>query len=210
MEITATKRGSQTKGERKTRLKQGYVPAAIYGKGLDPVSIEVSAKSVADVLLAESGMNTIIDLSVTGDKHKHTVMIDNLERDPITRGFRNVGFHQVKKGDKVTAQVRIHLIGTPRDVAVNGALLEQVVETITVHAQPTDLPPHIDVDVSNMKIGDVVRTGDLPRSAGVEFAQGDDVVIASVHVSTVAKSVEESSEAAGEPSAAAVTAATTE
>lgn len=210
MDITATKRGAQTKGERKTRLKQGYVPAAIYGKGLDPVSIEVSAKSVANVLLAESGMNTIIGLNVTGDKHKHTVMIDNLERDPITRAFRNVGFHQVKKGDKVTAQVRIQLVGTPRDVAVNGALLEQIVETITVHAQPTDLPPQISVDVSNMKIGDVLRTGDLPHNKGVEFAQGDDVVIASVHVSTVAKSVEDSSEAAAEATTSDTAAAAAE
>jgi ribosomal protein bL25 (Ctc-form) len=137
MNITATKREGQTKGERKKRLRQGFIPAAIYGKGLTPLSVEVSAKSIAGVLMAESGLNTVIDLTITGDKATHSVIIDNLERDPLTRGFRNVGFHQVRKGDKVTAQIPIQLVGTPRDVTINGALLEQILDTITVHAQPT-------------------------------------------------------------------------
>ncbi len=195
MNITATKREGQTKGERKKRLRQGFVPGAVYGKGLTPLPIEVSAKSVADVLLAESGMNTVIDLTITGDAAPHSVLIDNLERDPITRGFLNVGFHQVKKGDKVTAQIPIQLIGTPPDVTLNGALLEQTLENITVHAQPADLPPHLDVDVSQMKVGDVLRVADLPHNPKVEFTQAEDAAIASVHVSTTAQQVEEAEEA---------------
>jgi large subunit ribosomal protein L25 len=195
MNITATKREGQTKGERKKRLRQGFIPAAIYGKGLTPLSVEVSAKSIAGVLMAESGLNTVIDLTITGDKATHSVIIDNLERDPLTRGFRNVGFHQVRKGDKVTAQIPIQLVGTPRDVTINGALLEQILDTITVHAQPTDLPVHLDVDVSGMKTGDVLRVADLPHNPKVEFVQTEDVPIASLHVSTTAQQVEDADSA---------------
>ena len=106
MNITAIKRGSQTKGERKQRMRQGFIPGSIYGKGLEPVNVEVSTKSIAEVLTAETGLNTIIALTIQGDAKPHTVLVDNLERNPITRSFVSVGFHQVKKGDKVTAQDR--------------------------------------------------------------------------------------------------------
>ncbi len=210
MNITVTKREGQTKGERKKRLRQGFVPGAVYGKGITPFPIEVNAKSVAEVLMAESGLNTIIDLTVTGDSATHTVLIDNLERDPLTRGFRSVGFHQVKKGDKVTAQIPIQLVGTPRDVTVNGALLEQILETITVHAEPTNLPPHLDVDVSRMTIGDVIRVADLPHNPKLDFVLAEDAAIASLHVSTTAQQVEEADEAAAETLEAAGSDAVTE
>ncbi len=191
MDITVTKREALTKGQRKQRMRQGYVPASVYGRGLEPLSVEVHAKSVADVLQAASGMNTLINLKVEGDPKAHTVLIDSLERDPITRGFRNVGFHQVKKGDKVTAQIPIQLIGMPRDVEISDALLDQLLESITVHADPTDLPPHLDVDVSQMKVGETLRVADLPHNPKLEFSTGEDIAIVAVHYSTTAQAVEE-------------------
>lgn len=191
MNITVTKREALTKGQRKQRLRQGLIPASVYGRGLEPQSVEIDAKSVAQVLLSESGMNTIINLTVEGDPKPHTVLIDSLERDPLTRGFRNVGFHQVKKGDKVTAQIPIQLIGTPADVATNVALLDQQLESITVHADPAKLPPHLDVDVSSLKAGDSLRVADLPHNPDIEFSTGEDVVIVMVQYSTTAQAAEE-------------------
>ena len=191
MDITVTPRPKRTKGERSRRLRQGFVPGAIYGRGVEPALVEVPAKAIAQVLQAETGLNTIINLTVQGDAKKHTVLIDNLERDRITRGFLNVGFHQVKKGDKVHAQIPINLIGTPADVALNGALLEQTLETIEVHAQPADLPAHLDVDVSHLKIGDVLRVADLKHDTKVEFTTSEEAAIASVHVSRTAQQADE-------------------
>ena len=195
MNITATKRGPQTKGERKKRIRQGFIPGSIYGKGLEPVDIEVSARSIAGILTAETGLNTIIDLSVAGDKKNHSVLVDRLERNPITRNFLAIGFHQVKKGDKVTAQIPIVLNGVPNDVAVNDALLEQTMEMISVHAEPANLPAHLDVDVSSMKVGDVLRVSDLPHNPKLEFTTSEDTPIASVHYSKTAQAVEEADEA---------------
>jgi large subunit ribosomal protein L25 len=198
MNITVTKRGSQSKGERKKRLRQGFVPGSIYGKGLTPVTIEVPVKAIADVLMAASGLNTVIDLTIEGNSKKHTVLVDNLTRDPITRGFINVGLHQIKKGDKVTAHIPIQLIGEPSDVTLNGALLEQILESIAVLAQPADLPPHLEVDVSQLKIGDVLRVADLPHNSKFEYASPEDQAIASVHVSRIAQDVAATEAAATE------------
>lgn len=195
MNITATKRGPQTKGERKKRIRQGFIPGSIYGKGLEPVNVEVPSKSIAAILSAETGLNTIIDLAVGGDAKPHSVLVDRLERNPITRNFVAIGFHQVKKGDKVTAQIPIQLIGEPADVRDNDALLEHTMEMITVHAEPADLPAHLDVDVSGLKVGDVLRVSDLPHNPKLEFTTPEDTTIAAVHYSRTAQAVEEADEA---------------
>lgn len=201
MQLTVTKRAKQTKAERSKRLRQGFVPGAVYGKGLEPFLVEVSARGIADVLIAETGMNTMIDLSVDGDTATHSVLIDNLERNPVTRGFISVGFHQVRRGDKVTAQVPVQLIGIPSDVTLNDALLDHLLESITVHAEPGDLPAHLDVDVSQMKIGDVLSVADLPHNPKLEFMAGEEVAIAAVHRSKTAQDVEQADEAAAEAAA---------
>lgn len=196
MNITATKRDRLSKGQRKQRLRQGFVPGAVYGKGIEPFLVEVPARAIADVLLADTGLNTMIALSVDGERKTHSVLIDNLERDPLTRGFASVGFHQVRKGDKVTAQIPIQLVGTPPDVTLNDALLEQTLDHITVHAEPSHLPPHLDVDVSHLKIGDVLHVSDLPHNPKLEFTSAEDIVIASLHTSRIAQDVEAADEAA--------------
>ncbi len=198
MNITAIKRGSQTKGERKKRIRQGFIPGAIYGKGLEPVNVEVPVKSIADVLTAETGLNTIIDLTIEGDATPHSVLVDNLERNPITRSFVSVGFHQVKKGDKVTAQIPIQLIGEPASVGTGEAVLEHTLEAITVHAEPANLPPHLDVDVSHLSPGDVLHVSDLPHNPTLEFTTGEETAIAAVHYSRTAQAVEEADVAAAE------------
>ena len=191
MNITAIKRGPQTKGERKIRMRQGFIPGSIYGKGLEPVNIEVNTRAIAEVLTAETGLNTVIDLMVEGDALPHSVLVDHLERNPITRSFMSVGFHQVKKGDKVTAQVPIQLIGEPPTVATGEAVLEQTLEAISVHAEPANLPAHLDVDISHMNPGDVLHVSDLPHNSKLEFTSGEETAIAALHYSRTAQAVEE-------------------
>lgn len=207
MNITANKRGPQTKGERKQRIRQGFIPGSIYGKGLEPLDVEVPSKAIAAILSAETGLNTIIDLSITGDTQTHSVLVDNLERNPITRNFVAIGFHQVKKGDKVTAQIPIVLSGHPDGVDTGVLVIEQAMEAITVHAQPADLIAHLDVDVSKMQPGDVLRVSDLPHNPTIEFTSAEDAAIVSLHYSRTAAEVEETlvEDAAGEIPVSALT-----
>ena len=203
MNITVTKRSPQSKGERKKSMKLGLIPGSVYGKGLEPVSVDVPARALVAVLTAGTGINTIINLTIEGDKAKHSVMLDNLERNPITRGFVSVGFHQVKKGDKVTAQIPIHLIGSPASVATGEGVLEHTLETITVHAKPADLPEHLDVDISQLNVGDVLHVSDLPHNAKIEFATAETTSIVALHYSRTATATEESDAATDAVPAAA-------
>lgn len=198
MNITVLKRGHQTKGERKQRIKQGYIPGSIYGKGLTPVDVEVPTRAIAQVLTAATALNTVLDLTIEGETQPHSVLVDNLQRNAITRAFESVGFHQVRKGDKVTAQVPIQLIGEPASVGTGEAVLEQTSETITVHALPGDLPAHLDVDVSGLNPGDVLHVSDLPHNAKLEFTSGEETAIAALHYSRTAAAVDEADTAVAE------------
>ena len=192
MDITVLPRPQRSKGARHHRLRQGQIPAAVYGRGMETLLVEVPAKSVAAVLTAETGLNTVLRLTVRGEASPRSVLIDNLERHPITKNFLNVGFHQVQQGEKVHAQLPIVLVGTPHDVALNGALLEQTLNSIEVTAEPQHLISHVDVDVSQLNIGDVIRVADLPHNPQVTFTTHEDVSIVAVHISTTARQVEES------------------
>lgn len=209
MNITAIKRGPQTKGERKQRIRQGFIPGSIYGKGLEPMDVEVPSKAIAAILSAETGLNTVIDLTVTGDTKTHSVLVDRLDRNPITRNFIAIGFHQVKKGDKVTAQIPIVLVGHPDGVDTGVLVIEQALEAITVHAKPADLVAHLDVDISHMQPGDVLRVSDLPHKRALAFSGAEDQAIVSLHYSRTAEAIEEiqAEEAAGAASEAALTGA---
>jgi large subunit ribosomal protein L25 len=190
MDITVNPRPTQSKGVRNRRLREGYVPGSMYGRTLKPMNVEVPARTISEILLSDAGLNTVLKVSVEGHARTHTVVVDNLERDPITRGYINIGLHQVAKGDKVHAQIPLVLQGTPADVALRGALLDQTLGFVDVSAQPTHLPSQIEVDVSGMAIGDVLRVSDLAALPHVDITTSEDVVVASVHVSSTAREVE--------------------
>ena len=81
--------------------------------------------------------------------------------------------------------------GHPDGVDTGVLVLEQALETITVHAQPADLPAHLDVDVSKMQPSDVLHLADLPHNPALEFTGAEDLAIASLHYSRTAEAVEE-------------------
>ncbi|HEX5323066.1 MAG TPA: 50S ribosomal protein L25 [Capsulimonadaceae bacterium] len=196
--IEAKRREKQSKGEVKRLRRQGRVPGAVFGRGIEPYLVEITTRQLVQVLGSESGLNTMIDLSVEGKKS--SVMISELERDPITRGFLHVGFHHVSRTEKIHTHVPIRLTGEPEPVKTKEAVMDQSLERLEVRALPGDLPPYIEVDVSELTIGSVLRVADVPKNDKLEIHTPEDTPIATVHVPRAA--VVEPSEAAAEAEAA--------
>src|SRR5579883_2527207 len=194
--IEAKRREKQSKGEVKRLRRQGRIPGAVFGRGVDPYLVDVSVRHLVQVLGSESGLNTMIDLTVDGKKS--SVMISELERDPITRGFLHVGFHTVSRTEKIHTHVPLRLTGEPEPVRTNEAVLEQALESLDVRALPGDLPPYIEVDTSEMAIGSVLRVADVPHEDKIEILTSEDTAIASVHVARTAQP--ETAEAVGDAS----------
>lgn len=168
-------------GKKVARLRrQGLTPANIYGHGIDSKAVQVPTPELLR-LLKETSRNAIIDLSVGGEPGSRPVMIRSVQRDPVTHQILHVDFYQVSLKEKMRAEVPVHLVGESPAVTDLGGIQLQEVETLTVHALPTDIPPAIEVDVSGLtELEQSLHVGQLPKSERYEILADPDVVIVKV------------------------------
>ena len=183
-----------TKGERNRLRRMGHIPAAVFGKGMDPVLVTVEAKALAKVLLSDAGKNTLIDLSL-GDS-RHLVRLAEVEMDPIHRTFLHVGLHKMAVGEATKATIPVLVVGEPEDVRLGQAMLEPGAGSLEVKCLPEDMIAHLDLDVSDMHIGDVRFASDLKLPPRMELLSPPDTALVSLH--TLASHVEEFSETGAE------------
>ena len=171
------------KSETKQLRREGGVPATVYGKGIEPVSLAVNALDMAGILKTEGGRLSLIDLKVDGKTQKaHPVMIQEIQRDPITYQILHIDFHRISMNEPVHASVPIVLRGEAPGIK-QGGILEQMTRELEMKALPDHVPSHIDVDVSHLELGQHISVGDLivPEDAEVLGPQPD-IVVASVRL----------------------------
>ena len=195
------------KGSRKVRAG-GRIPAVIYGRHNPPQSLELDAKEF-DLLVHKAHSEIIlVDLTVTGDdKPARLAIVQDVQHHPLSGATLHVDFHEVKPDEQVTIEVPVESVGTPDGVKNSGGTLEHVRFRLKVRCLPGDLPDHIDVDVSAMKVGQTLHIGEITPPAGVELL-GDK----KIPVFAVAAPLAPDTDAAATPAegAAAATAATGE
>jgi large subunit ribosomal protein L25 len=167
------------------------VPAIVYGKGTEPVSIAVDAHDLHVVLHTEAGANALINLEIEGGATLLT-MARVIERHPFRNEYRHIDFVTVSLDEIVTAEVAIHFEGTPIGV-VNGGVFSPQRTHVVIEALPTAIPSAIVLDVSDVEIGDSLRIADLPVIEGVTYAEDPEAVVMSV-TTLAAEVVEEPEE----------------
>jgi large subunit ribosomal protein L25 len=138
----------------------GRVPAVIYGGGMPSVPISVDDLAVREVLKQDAGENTIFLLKLKGTKEERQAMIKELQVDPISGKFIHLDFIRVTAGHKLNVSIRIDLIGDCVGVR-NGGRIDFASRDLAVEVLPRDMFDHIDIDVADMEIGDVVTVADL-------------------------------------------------
>jgi len=183
-----SERGSRPAG----RLRRaGRVPAVVYGLGNEPLTVTVSSRELSHILAGEAGANTLINLKLDGDTM--LTLARQIQRHPTKGELVHVDFIRIRRDVAVTADVPLHLTGEPIGVR-DGGLLEQAVFTITVEAMPGNIPVALELDVSQLSIGDQRRGSDVAIPPGVTAHLDPDTVVA--HVAAPRVVVEEEAEAA--------------
>jgi large subunit ribosomal protein L25 len=160
----------------------GKIPAVLYGPGHEPVAVEVDPKQITRILYSESGHNTIFDIEVTGTPATKAMIVD-WQREPIKDQLIHIDFKRIALDKVLKVSVRVKLLGTPIGVKTEGGILDQVLREVEIECLPTDIPSHIDVDVSGMKMHDVLRVSGLPHSDKIKFLDSEDATVA--HVITI-------------------------
>ena len=186
MEITlnAEVRSDRGKNIARRLRRDGRIPAVVYGQGgaaagAGSVAVSVEPDEVSRVLHSEAGANTLIGLSV-GGADADNVLIKDFQVDPVSHRLLHVDFYRVAMDKVVTVTVRIELTGEAEGVKVQGGLIDFVQREVAVACLPTEIPEHILVDVSPLKIGQGIRLKDLVEGAAWQPVSDPETLI--VHV----------------------------
>ena len=148
-------------GSRHTRRlrSQGLIPGVLYGKG-HARPIVVPERELRAAMTGTSGLHAILDVVIEGQTTVHPSILAEYQQDPIRGTISHIDLREVRLDQPIHATVVVHLIGEPAGVKLGG-MLSLVAREIQVEALPADVPEHIDVDVSHMDIGDVLRLADV-------------------------------------------------
>jgi large subunit ribosomal protein L25 len=163
----------------------GKVPAVVYGAGKDAVSVAVDPRQVKAILYSKTGHNTIFDLALEGEKTK--AMIVDWQYEPIKGSLLHIDLKRIAMDKKLTVQVPIVLKGEAAGVKNEGGILEQILREVELECLPADIPASIEVDVSELVLGKVVRVSDLSHSDKIKFLTDENQPVA--HVTTVKEEV---------------------
>ena len=174
--------------------KSGKVPGVLYGHGVEPLPLAVGARDLRAALTSDSGLNALISLDVGGERH--LAMARQLQRHPVRRTVDHIDFVIVRRDEIVSAEVPVHLVGEAQEVERADGLVEQQVFTLLVNAKPGDIPNAIEVDISELSIGEVIRASDLKLPAGVTTDVDPEEPVVAGQASRVAAEVEEDEAAA--------------
>jgi large subunit ribosomal protein L25 len=139
---------------------EGRVPAVVYGGDKPSVPISVDELAVKEILKQEAGENTIFLLKLKGTKEERRAMIKELQVDPISGRFVHIDFIRVTAGHKLNVTIRIDLMGDCIGVR-HGGRIDFISRELAVEVLPRHMFDHIDVDMTDMEIGDVVTVADL-------------------------------------------------
>ena len=163
-------RNKTGKGVCRQLRRDGLLPAIVYGRGMDPVSVTINPKEFAAATAGEGGQNNLIILKGGGSLDGNTVIVADVNRDPLKGIVRHVDLHKINLTEKIRVNVPLNLVGTAAGVK-EGGLLDFAMHAIEVECLPTQIPEHIDVDVTALTIGHSIHVGDLKLPAGIKVLE---------------------------------------
>jgi len=197
--VEAKPRQTGGKNDARRLRKNGLIPGVVYGAGQQSQPVAVDPKQMLRILHSESGHNSIFDLSVDGSSAK--VMIVDWQFEPIKSSLLHVDLKRIAMDKALRVKVPLTLKGEAPGVKVQGGILEQILREVEIECLPADIPGHLDVDVSNLNFGEVIRVSNLPHDPRIKFITDENQPVA--HVVAVKEVVEAAPAVEGAEAAAA-------
>jgi large subunit ribosomal protein L25 len=177
LKLQATRRDETGKGAARRSRAAGRVPAVLYGRGMDPVSLEVDRRDFVTALKTDAGMNVLLDIEVDGTNT--LALTRELQRDPVRGTLLHADFVKVDRTQAIEVEVPVHVVGEAPG-AKEGGVLENPLFSVHVRTLPGNVPEAVEADVSELNIGESLRVADLRAPADVEILNDPETVVASI------------------------------
>ena len=185
--VVATPReGKFNKNAARRVRAAGGIPAVVYGAGQAAVAVTVDPRVITRILHSDSGHNTIFDLDVTGAPTVKAMIVD-WQHEPIKGALLHIDLKRIAMDKAMRVSVPIQLIGVPVGVKTQGGILEHVLREVEIECLPSNIPGHLDVDVSGLEINQAVHVSDLPHSGSIKFLDDEGLTVA--HVAMIKEEV---------------------
>jgi large subunit ribosomal protein L25 len=197
--LEAQPRTPGTKNDARRVRRQGKVPAVVYGAGKQALPVSVDPRQVSRILHSKTGHNTVFDLALDGERSK--AMIVDWQYEPIKGALLHIDVKRIAMDQKLKVNVPITLTGEPAGVKQQGGILEQIFREVEVECLPNDIPNSVELNVSELVFGMVLRVSDLPKNDKVKYLTDHDQPVA--HIISVKEEEAPTADAvAGEAAAA--------
>ncbi len=180
--LEAQIRENKGKGKVKAIRDDGFTPAVIYGEGKESFAIQVSSRELIQLVHRHRLENAIINLKIKDDKKakSRACLVKEIQHDPVHGNIVHVDFNEISLTKEIKINVPVVAKGEAVGVKQEGGSLEFVMWEIEVECLPTAIPAEIEVDVTNLKMGDAIHIKDIKLPAGVKPLSDPDSTV--VHV----------------------------
>src|SRR4051794_1979611 len=181
--IKAETRTEFGKGAARRIRRADKVPAVIYGHGNDPMHVSLPGHETM-MALKHGGSNALLYIDLAGKTH--LALTKQIQADPIKGFLEHIDFIEVKKGEKVTVEVVVHVTGETKAEAMSVTELN----TVTVEAEATNIPEYVEVSVEDAEVGFRIFARDLTLPSGSTLLTDDDALIVNVVHAPTAEEIE--------------------
>ena len=169
IDLNANVRTQTGKGPARVLRREGQLPAILYGPGSEPVQLSIVTHEFDHALKNSSSSQPLFNLAVQdADKATHTVMIKEMQTDPVSREYLHVDFYEIDMKRKIRANVPVVTKGRSRGVEMGG-LLQIIRHELEVLCLPLEIPDAIEIDITELDVGDSVHVADISMTGDVEL-----------------------------------------
>ena len=204
-EIQATARNDEGKGASRRLRHAGFVPAVVYGADQAPQSIQIEHNTILLAAKHEWFFSSVLDLNVDGKVEK--VLVRDWQKHPYKLQMLHMDFQRVDANKAIHLSVPVHFLNQEKSAAAktSGVVISHNLTEVEVSCLPKDLPEFIELDLTDLKPGDIIHLSQLKLPKGVEIVAlhlGADHDTAVVTANAVKEEAEEAPAAEGEAAAA--------
>ncbi len=189
-------------GPARVLRRKGDIPAVLYGPGKDTVLLSVSTKELEDILKKAKVGQVLLSIEIqNGALHSRTAMIKELQIHPVSRKFLHVDFYEISMDRKIKVKIPVVTKGVAKGIDFGG-MLQVIKREIEVLCLPVGIPESIEVNITELNIGDSIHVKDLVLPQGVEIPADVNYTIVTILSTKAEEKASEGEEEAGEEATA--------
>ncbi|MGG2083994.1 50S ribosomal protein L25/general stress protein Ctc [Lysinibacillus pakistanensis] len=188
--LSVTKREAGHRSTLTQLRKGGAIPAVIYGYNLDSTPISISAKEFKKSI-QKNGQNSVFSMELEGKKVN--VVVSEIQQCSLKDEVNHVDFLAINMSEALEADIPIKLVGESIGVSEGGILMQPNLE-IKIKVKPAELPEVIEIDITNLKIGETITVAEIRESIGFDVVSEDDHILVTLMAPATIETTEEEQE----------------